>query len=217
MKIKSILAAALLVFAVSANAQDAIYGIKSGIITTEMDMMGNNIVSKQYFDDYGKKVATVSEGGMMGGSGETRTITDADGARITINEAEKTATKMPSMGGFGGGMMGGGAAINWMKLDDQMMKDNNIKALGEETIAGKACKKYSVTSEGFMGEQTQTVWIYEGITMKSSTAMGDFGEMVQTVTKLEENVAVDAKMFTVPEGIEVTEFDMSQFGGFGGF
>ena len=205
MKLKAFFAAALLVMAVSANAQDAIYGIKSGIITTEMDMMGQNIVQKTYFDDYGKKQANVSDFG----GGQMRTITQ-DGAQIMINEAEKSATRMPS---FGGGMMGG-AQVNFNNLTDEYMKANGIKALdGEETIAGKVCKKYTVTTEGMMGEQTQTVWIYKGITMKSSMSMGDMGEMVRTVTKLEEDVAVDAAMFTVPAGIEVQEFDMSQFGG----
>lgn len=198
-------AAALCAMAASVSAQDAIYGIKSGIITTEMDMMGQTIVQKQYFDDYGKKTAQVSDFG----GGQMRTITQ-DGSQIMINEAEKTAQRMPSFGGMGGP---GQNRINWTKLTDEVKKTNQIKELGKETIAGKECTKYSVTSEGFMGPQTQTVWIYQGITMKSSTSMGDMGEMVQVVTKLEENVDIKADMFTVPAGIQVTDFDMSQFGG----
>jgi len=217
---KMFLAAALLAVVSLANAQapaNAPYGVKSGVITMSMDMMGNEIVTETYFDDYGLKTAQVSEGGfgMMGGgqSGKTRTITDKDGAQIRINEAEKTATKFPA-GGFGGGFGGGRNQINWNNLTDQVKKENNIKELGKETVAGKECTKYSMTMDMMGQSMEQTVWIYKGIMLKNlmSTEMGEFG---QTCKKFEEK-AVDASMFTVPAGVKVEEFDPSQFGGFGG-
>jgi len=215
------LAAALLAVVSLANAQapaNAPYGVKSGVITMSMDMMGNEMITETYFDDYGLKTAQVSEGGgfgMMGGgqSGKTRTITDKDGAQIRINDAEKTATKFPA-GGFGGGFGGGRNQINWNNLTDQVKKENNIKELGKETVAGKECTKYSMTMDMMGQSMEQTVWIYKGIMLKNlmSTEMGEFG---QTCKKFEEK-AVDASMFTVPAGVKVEEFDMSQFGGFGG-
>ena len=210
------LAAALLAVVSLANAQapaDAPYGVKSGVITMSMDMMGNEMITETYFDDYGLKTAQVSEGGFMGGEGKTRTITDKDGAQIRINDAEKTATKFPA-GGFGGGFGGGRNQINWNNLTDQVKKENNIKELGKETVAGKECTKYSMTMDMMGQSMEQTVWIYKGIMLKNlmSTEMGEFG---QTCKKFEEK-AVDASMFTVPAGVKVEEFDMSQFGGFGG-
>ena len=83
-------------------------GMPEGMPAFNWDENAEN-VTMVYFDDYGAKQATVSK---MGGR-TTRTITDADGATITINEEQKTATKMPAMnfrgmgsgmGGFGGGM-----------------------------------------------------------------------------------------------------------------
>ena len=218
---KMFLAAALLAVVSLANAQapaNAPYGVKSGVITMSMDMMGNEMITETYFDNYGLKTAQVSEGGMMGmgGEGKTRTITDKDGAQIRINDAEKTATKFPA-GGMGMGFGGGNRAqINWNNLTDQVKKDNNIKELGKETIAGKECTKYSMTTEGFQGPQEQTVWIYKGIQLKNEMSMGDFGTFGSTCKKFEEK-AVDPAMFEVPAGVKVEEFDMSQFGGFGGF
>ena len=215
---KMFLAAALLAVVSLANAQapaNAPYGVKSGVITMSMDMMGNEMITETYFDDYGLKTAQVSEGGFMGGEGKTRTITDKDGAQIRINDAEKTATKFPA-GGMGFGMGGNRPQINWNNLTDQVKKDNNIKELGKETIAGKECTKYSMTTEGFQGPQEQTVWIYKGIQLKNEMNMGDFGTFGSTCKKFEEK-AVDASMFEVPAGVKVEEFDMSQFGGFGGF
>ena len=215
------LAAALLAVVSLANAQapaDAPYGVKSGVYTMSMAFGDNEMITEYYFDNYGLKTAQVSEGGfgMMGGGqqGKTRTITDKDGAQIQINDEAKTATKMPSFGGMGG-FGGGRAQINWNKLTDEVKKANNIKELGKETIAGKECTKYSMTTEGFQGPQEQTVWIYKGIQLKNEMS-SDFGTFGATCKKFEEK-DVPASMFEVPAGVKVEELDMSQFGGFGGF
>jgi len=214
------MAAALMAVVSLANAQapaDAPYGVKSGVYTMSMAFGDNEMVTEYYFDNYGLKTAQVSEGGfgMMGGGqqGKTRTITDKDGAQIQINDEAKTATKMPSFGGMGFG--GGRAQINWNKLTDEVKKANNIKELGKETIAGKECTKYSMTTEGFQGPQEQTVWIYKGIQLKNEMS-SDFGTFGATCKKFEEK-DVPASMFEVPAGVKVEELDMSQFGGFGGF
>ena len=134
--------------------------------------------------------------------------------RIRINDAEKTATKFPA-GGMGMGFGGGRAQINWNNLTDQVKKDNNIKEVGKETIAGKECTKYTMTVDMMGNQSEQTVWIYKGIQLKNEMT-SDFGTFGQTCKKFEEK-AVDASMFEVPAGVKVEEFDMSQFGGFGGF
>ena len=213
MKIKffstSVLLGAAIMLQAQAPAPEAVYEIKSGIVTTEMDMMGQKIVQKQYFDDYGKKQATESD---FGGN-KMRTIT-LDGAQIMINEAEKTATRMPAMMG---GMGGGARRINFSKLTDEVIKQFQIKEQGEETVAGKTCKKYSMTMQSPMGgeAQTSTIWVYKGLTLK--TAMNSqMGAIEQVATKVEENVDIPASMFTVPDGIQVREMQMGGFGG-GGF
>ena len=186
---KMFLAAALLAVVSLANAQapaDAPYGVKSGVITMSMDMMGNEMITETYFDDYGLKTAQVSEGGFMGGEGKTRTITDKDGAQI-----------------------------NWNNLTDQVKKENNIKEVGKETIAGKECTKYTMTVDMMGNQSEQTVWIYKGIQLKNEMS-SDFGTFGATCKKFEEK-DVPASMFEVPAGVKVEELDMSQFGGFGGF
>lgn len=184
----------------------------------------SQIVTKIYFDDYGKKIATVTT---RGEAGSTRVIV-VDGETITINEAENTATKMPQaarsrsgnaggIGGMMGGMMGGAGnqikpAFDFSKLDDKTIKKNKIKELGEEEIAGVKCKKYSmhIVTNGYANDQT--VWIYKNITMKSETE-SDWGTMGQSVKTLEECKVPDS-MFTIPEGCVVTERQMR--GGMGG-
>ena len=218
---KMFFAAALVLAAISLNVNaqapaDAPYGVKSGVIVTSMDMMGNEMVTETYFDNYGLLTATVSEGGgfmMGGGEGKTRQIT-VDGVQYRVNDAEKTATKMPDFGG-GMGFGGGRPQINWNKLTDQVMKDNGIKELGKETIAGKECTKYSMTMDMMGQSMEQIVWIYKGIQLQNSmsTDMGDFG---QKCKKFEEK-DVEASMFQLPKEYKVEEFQMPDMGGFGGF
>ena len=181
-------------------------------------------ITMVYFDDYGAKQATVSK---MGGR-TTRTITDADGATITINEEQKTATKMPAfggtrggrggMGGFGGGFggfgMGGAqsAPVNFNALDAKTIKKNKVQELGTEVIAGRECTIYSVRTTMMQQYVTNKYWVYKGIVLQSETAgFMDDEPMVNTVTELQE-VEVPADIFTVPAGIKVTERD---FGGMG--
>ena len=194
--------AVLAAFCVGAQAQEKLYEVKSGKITMEMDMMGQTMVQEIYFDDYGAKQATV-----MNMQGQKMRQIAQDGSNIMIDDAAKTATKMPAMG-----MMGGEQRINFSNLDEKTIKKYKVKELGTETIAGKECKKYSVTVFMMGQPQKQTVWVYKGITLKSSSS-SDFGEMVQTATKLQENVEIPASTFTVPEGVKIQDMDMSMFGG----
>ena len=50
---KYIIFSLLMAICFGAAAQEQRYAVKSGIITMEMDMMGQAIVQEIYFDDYG--------------------------------------------------------------------------------------------------------------------------------------------------------------------
>ena len=194
--------AVLAALCVGAQAQEKLYEVKSGKVTMEMDMMGQTMVQEIYFDDYGAKQATV-----MNMQGQKMRQIAQDGSNIMIDDAAKTATKMPAMG-----MMGGEQSINFSNLDEKTIKKNKIQEAGEETVAGKTCKvyKYKVM---MMGQAVSaTACVYKGIVLKSTTST-DFGEMGQKATKIEENITIDPSMFTVPEGVKIQEMDMSMFGG----
>lgn len=203
---KCIIISLLMAVCFGAAAQEKIYSVKSGIITMEMDMMGRAIVQEIYFDDYGAKKATVMD---MRGQ-KTRNIV-VDGKTLMINDKENTATTMPSMGpgggpggpGFGPGA-GMGSDINFLNLDEKTIKKNKIKELGEEEYLGLPCQKYSYRVMMMGGVMTTYVWVYKGITLKTSMKT-DFGEMGMGATKLQEDVEIDPAMFTVPEGITIQE------------
>ena len=194
MKRLVILAVLAAAFCVGAQAQEKLYTVKSGIVTMEMDMMGQKVVQEIYFDDYGVKQATLSD---FGGR-KSRNIV-VDGATVMVNDEEKTAMKMP--------MMGQRETVNFSNLDEKAIKKYKVKELGTETVAGKECKKYEVTLFMMGQPQKQTVWVYKGITLKSSSS-SDFGDMTQTATKIQEDVEIPASMFTLPAGVKVEEMQM---------
>lgn len=198
---KLLIIAALLSFCIGAGAQEKIYEVKSGKVTMEMEMMGQVMVQDIYFDDYGAKQATVSNF-----QGQKMRILVIDGSNVMVNDADKTAVRMPAMG------MGSENRINWLNLDEKTIKKNKIKEAGEEVVAGKTCKKYEYKVM-MMGQPiSATAWVYKGITLKTSTKT-DFGDMGQTATKIEEDIKVDPAMFTIPEGVKIQDMDMSMMGG----
>lgn len=198
---KLLIIAALLSFCIGAGAQEKIYEVKSGKVTMEMEMMGQAMVQDIYFDDYGAKQVTVSNF-----QGQKMRILVIDGSNVMVNDADKSAVRMPAMG------MGSENRINWLNLDEKTIKKNKIKEAGEEVVAGKTCKKYEYKVM-MMGQPiSATAWVYKGITLKTSTKT-DFGDMGQTATKIEEDIKVDPAMFTIPEGVKIQDMDMSMMGG----
>lgn len=198
---KLLIITALLSFCIGAGAQEKIYEVKSGKVTMEMEMMGQVMVQDIYFDDYGAKQVTASNF-----QGQKMRILVIDGSNVMVNDADKTAVRMPAMG------PGAENRINWLNLDEKTIKKNKIKEAGEEVVAGKTCKKYEYKVM-MMGQPiSATAWVYKGITLKTSTKT-DFGDMGQTATKIEEDIKVDPTMFTIPEGVKIQDMDMSMMGG----
>ena len=201
---KILMIAALLALGFGVQAQEKMYEVKSGIVTMEMDMMGRSIVQEIYFDDYGAKQAT-----MMEFQGKKLRGVEVKGEMLMIDDAENTAIKLPAM------MMGGGSneKINFLDKSDKNIRRNKIKEIGTETLLGRECTKYTVAVYMMGQVMKQTVWIYKGITLKTSINT-DFGEMVQQASNLVEDVEIPAATFEVPEGLEIKS--MSRGGGPGG-
>ena len=217
---KVVVLSLLTLFAVSVMAQDAKYEFKTAIIKMESSFGGTKSPSTVYIDDFGKKEARESvRNDRDGNASNMLNITDGT-TTTSVNLTAKTATKMElrqGQGGQGQGQGGqgqGGArqgqgsqgqSINYLKLTPEIKAARNIKELGEETVAGKPCKKYSL--ETSFGERTSKItnWVWKGFVLKSETR-NDNGEvtMSSVATEIQENATVPASKFVVPSGITVT-------------
>ena len=172
----------LLVASTMLLAQDASkkYGIKSGIITTVSEVMGQKIESKGYFDDYGNlQSSKTSTFGM-----EISTIL-RDGKTYMVNHSAKQVQEMPTQ-----------ESINYLDLTDEIVAKYKIQEVGKEKVAGKDCVKYTmeVSQMGQTAKLTVSVW--KGIPMKTVTSANGM-DVTATVTEVTEK-EVDASVFEIP-------------------
>ena len=175
---------AVLLVAVAAMAQNGTkyYGIKSGTIKIEMDMMGQTIPSTIYFDDYGAKQATSIS--MMG---MEMTQINKDGKMYLVNKGEKSVQEMPQQQ----------EQINYLNLTNEIKAKYKIKEVGKETVAGKECTTYTVEVSQMGQTVKTTVSVWNGIAMKTVADAGGFS-MSQKVTEVKE-APVDAAIFEIPK------------------
>ncbi|MCR5351204.1 MAG: DUF4412 domain-containing protein [Bacteroidales bacterium] len=167
-----------------AMAQDGPrYGIKSGILTQKSDM-GETTV---YFDNYGALEAQKMKMNFMGME-TAMTILSKDGKTYMINESEKQVQEIPASG----------SQVNFLKLTDAIKTANKIQEVGKETVLGRECTKYTLEASQMGMTMKQTVWIWQGIALKSLTDGGQF-QMTTEAVKFEENVEIPASTFDVPK------------------
>jgi len=207
---KVVVLSLLTLFAVSVMAQDAKYEFKTAIIKMESSFGGTKYPSTVYVDDFGKKEARESVRNDRDGNASNMLSITEGTTTTSVNLTAKTAFKMElGQGGQGQGgvrLGGQGQSINYLKLTPEIKAALNIKELGEETVAGKPCKKYSM--EMTFGDRTMksTYWVWKGYVVKSET-LGEDGNVTMSsiATEIQENVTVPASKFVVPSGITVQE------------
>jgi len=167
-----------------ATAQDAHrYGIKSGILTQKSDM-GETTV---YFDNYGALEAQKMKMNFMGMETEM-TVIMKDGKTYMVNPAEKQVQEMPATGN----------QVNFLALTDAVKTANKIQEAGKETVLGRECTKYTMEASQMGMTIKQTVWVWQGIALKSLTDGGQF-QMTNEAVKFEENAEIPASTFDVPK------------------
>ena len=105
------------------------YAMKSGIIDLKSTMMGMEQKVTMYFDDFGKKEASVLTMEMMGMKTESRTI-KKDGYSYDINMTKKECTKKKLPG------TGDPNDLNFKDMSADMMKKMSIKKEGNERFLG---------------------------------------------------------------------------------
>ena len=176
-----------LLAAVAALAQEAPkkFGVKSGEIITQTDLMGQKMSATTYFDNYGTLQYSRTKMSMMGMDIDMGTL-QRDGKTYMINYSDKIVQEMPAQ-----------QEVNYMDLTDEVVAKNKIKEVGEEEVAGKPCKVYTMEISQ-MGQSARVkAYVWEGIPMKTVTsAMGM--DIVAEVIEVKEG-AVDASLFEVPK------------------
>ena len=172
------------------------YELKSGIITFEtmMEMSGTKIPEKTilYFDDYGMKECRETY--------KDDKLTESffsDGKDLfQLVHEDKIAVKS------GSAYRGTEMQFNWNEVSQKDKDAGMAKQGGKDTVAGKECETFTfITNIGGMSTSTKYAgWNRIVLSMElNSKSM----KSTTTAVKIEENVAVPAGNFTIPEGYKV--------------
>ncbi len=191
-----------------------------------------------YWSEAGMRMDTITEAGVDA----TVIYDYANNATYSFNSIEPVATKMAIEGLGADMGMGGpdamGLFLDWESAIAGMQGQPNmvVNELAEKTIGGLLCRgmSFSLDMEALMAEHGGSdsgaeagmamgmmgalggvggeVWVNEGLgfpVLVEITAMGSTVSM--TLGNVEEWVVNDA-MLAVPEGYEIKEFEMPDFG-----
>ena len=181
----SVLVFAALAVAAFAQEQTAKYEIKSGIVKTVTDMMGQKVEGTLYFDNYGAQEATVTKMATPAGEMEVSTIVK-DGKTYMVNKTIKQVQELPVP-----------ESINYLDITDSAREQYKIAEAGTEEILGKECTKYTEVVEQMGQKLNATVWVWKGFPIK--TEMEIQGMKITTeVVEFTENAIVLPYVFEVP-------------------
>ncbi len=195
MKMRLFITGLLLLSGIQLSAQEMTkYGIKSAVIKKEVTTMGQKMQNTLYFDDYGKKEAAELHIKVTNMDKLMRTIVEGK-TNVAIDLEEKKAYRMPASD----------EPKNYRNLTQEDRTKYNIREGGEEEIAGKLCKKYTLDIPQGDTKFQATVWIWEGIMLKFESV--NEGQVVVTdeAKEIRENETIPADKFTIPEGFTVHE------------
>lgn len=182
---KIITTALLILIALGVSAQGK-YAIKSGIAKTKTTVNGTATFGTHYFEDYGNRESvkqTMDIPGLVTYDYYIITIGDKDWT-VTVNEGKR------SVKGFDNPT----PDLTFLSPGQDVMAKYNMKYLGDETVLGKPCKKYSYELKQNRKTVLWTVSAYKGFPLKTVVKNGK-NESVIEVTELKENVSVPKDVF----------------------
>ncbi|NTV21269.1 MAG: hypothetical protein HGA57_07795 [Chlorobium limicola] len=202
------------VSSLTSESQPKRYEIKSGIVHyAPMNLMGMGTTTETlYFDDYGRKeaVETITESNVMGIKTYEHRVQITDGTigisyeiKKTVNGKDETS-KVAQKGDISefqdmAKMMASTMDINELK------KNMDYREEGTETISGVTGKKYSVA----MNKEQPDARVY-GVMYKNIVLKSEMGSISKTAERIEENAAVPASKFAIPEGYTVEEVNLAE-------
>lgn len=191
-----------------------------------------------YWSEAGMRMDTIAEGGVEA----TVIYDYTNGVMYQFNSADRVATMMDigSMAGAGGGlgMFDAGEMGLFADLDSAIAQMQNeehlvVNKLADKTISGLLCQGISFTMDmealmaesadsgdagmamgmlGGMGEMGGEVWIHEGLGFPVSYVFTVMGSTTSMSLSDVEDWTVDPALLAVPEGYEIKEFEMPDFG-----
>lgn len=174
-------------------AQEAKYELQSAIIQKEAKAVGQKINIDWYVSDYGRKESIFTTVQLPMGLGSKRLMVIMEGNKITTIDLDDKKANTTTLSE---------SVINFLKLTPEVIKEYDIREAGEETVAGKPCKIYTVRKEEMGMTADVKMWIWKGLQLKMETIVAGTTLYTETTKSIQENVPIPAEKLQVPAGIE---------------
>lgn len=183
---------ALLALTLSAAfAQEPVkkYELKSGIIKNVSNALGQEIETQIFFDDYGALETTKTRTEIPGKGVVEITTISRDGKVYMINPMMKPSVQEIDVKVD--------ENVNYLNLTDAAKKKYKIEDLGTEKIGDRECTKYSQIVDQSGIKAKATIWVWKGITIKTSIKIMGM-EMTTEAVEIQENAYILPITFEVP-------------------
>ncbi|MCQ2973774.1 MAG: hypothetical protein MJ211_03060 [Bacteroidales bacterium] len=188
-KISILFLLSLLVLTSKSFAQEAVIELKSAILTTKIEVFGTKVVTKTYYDDYGKKQAAIATTTMGNVNQVTKGILNGK-ETISFDLNTKKGVKVPTP-----------ETINYINITDEIKEKYQLEEVGEEEYQDRKCKVYSCITEQNGQKVNAKVWIWKGLSLKSEINAGIVNIVTET-TEIIENAEIPNGIFDIPEDIQ---------------
>ncbi len=171
------------------------FGIKSGIIEMESTVMGMKQNLIMYFDDWGRKIRNEIHMSFLGQKTSMATIIKG-GWVYQIDLINNQGTKFPF-----DTTTQVIDNIDYLRMDEDMMKRLNMVYLGEVELLGRKCKEYNIKPKELGQEVEAKIAVWKGISLRSVIkTMGVTSNI--TATNIIENADIPAEKFQIPDNID---------------
>ena len=103
-----------------------------------------------------------------------------------------------------------GKRVVRMKLPKQLQGNGMSGMLGGAGLTGKVVGKGTAAGKPCEIRQTPTgkVWVWQGLPLRAEVKMGPTQQMTMVATRVEPNVKLSPKLFSVPSGYQVVDQPM---------
>lgn len=175
----------------AAFAQEPVkkYELKSGIIKNVSNALGQEIETQIFFDDYGALETTKTRTEIPGKGVVEITTISRDGKVYMINPMMKPSVQEIDVKVD--------ENVNYLNLTDAAKKKYKIEDLGTEKIGDRECTKYSQIVDQSGIKAKATIWVWKGITIKTSIKIMGM-EMTTEAVEIQENAYILPITFEVP-------------------
>ena len=162
------------------------YGFKSAIVKFTTSVMGQDIVSTYYIDDYGALECQKTKMSVPGMGDVESAVISKEGKTWSVNYALNQVQEVPI------------EQPNFNDLTDEAIKKFNIKEVGKENYLDKDCTIYTMENEAQGMKAQIKVWVYKGLGIKQETEISGM-KIVAKAIDFNEGAAVLPQIFDVPK------------------